>query len=440
MASLNNVQPPSPTTWQRFPFFREFLHHLAKTKPPMAFRFLKRANEDLLNFLPAFLEGLKNSGSSKEYDAALAHFMAAEIRLGELAFHFRNAGSAADATVEELLRKAIATSNAVAIIECLILVIERGDQVDEVLVDRLFSPAILYLTAHKDSRWVHAAAFLKYGKAFFAGRTSAQIGQVLENLLPLPRLEHHAERVLGWLASKDAAAVWSFFGGRLSDPLESDGLRYQAIPYQFHGLEKILSHDVDLALSIVRGWYRTDDHLFRYRGGRLLKAVFSSLPEPFVQQLARIASEGTDEAIGFTLGILHTYESERVLQPIMQELINQLGEDDERLVEIEITLQHYRMAAGAFGVVETYRRKKEEVASWFDDPRPRVKAFASRYIRKLEQLIASEQRSAEQRLEQRKRDFAPDDDCRSSKWKAGREPSRPSPRDQPLVASRARCR
>ena len=50
------------------------------------------------------------------------------------------------------------------------------------------------------------------------------------------------------------------------------------------------------------------------------------------------------------------------------------------------------------------------MASWLDDPRPRIKSFAAEYIRRLDQRIASEQRSAEQMKEQRKRDFEMDND------------------------------
>lgn len=341
-----------------FPVFRDFLHDLAQTKPAIAARFLKRANADLLNFLPSFLDGLRSSGSSKEYDAAIAHFMITQTRLGELAEHFRNAGSVADATVGELLGKAIISSNAVAVIQCLVLVIEKGDQATGTLIDKVFTPALQYLIAQKDARWVRAAWFLKQGKSFFAGRTSSQIDQVLKSLASLPRLEHHAERILGWLAEKAPAAVWEFFGRRLSDPLESDGLRYEAVPYQFHGLEKILGRKADLGISIVRGWHHTNASLFRYRGGRLLKAVFPSLPEPFVLGLVKMASDGVDEDIEFILGILQNFEGEVALHPILQELVSRIPENDERLAEIESILQHTGMVSGAFGFVEAYRRRR----------------------------------------------------------------------------------
>lgn len=393
-----------------FPVFRRFLHDLAQNKPAVAIRVLDRASENLLNFLPEFLDGLRDSNSSAEYDSTVARFMTSRTRLGELAFHFRNSPTTPGATIEDLLGKAIATSNHVAVTQCLVLVVEKGDQAAEVLIDKVFTPAIEYLTAKKDTRWVRDAWFRKEAQAFFASRTAAQVEQVLESLIPLPRLEHHAERILGWLAEKNPMAVWRFFGRRLRDPQESDDLRYEAVPFQFHGLEKILGRDADLAISVVREWHNKDGSLFQFRGGRLLKAAFPSLPEPFVHRLVRIASEGTDKDIDFVFAILDNFEGEVALHPILLELISRMPEADERLSQVESTLQHTGMVSGAFGFVEAYRRKKSEIASWLGDPRPRVKTFALAYTRKLDQIIASEQRTAEQRQEQRKRDFGSNDD------------------------------
>lgn len=392
-----------------FPVFRMFLQDLSQKKPAVAARFLHRASDDLLNFLPAFLDGLRDSGSKAEYDTVVAQFMTNQTRMGELAFHFRNTPAAPEAMIQDLLGKAIAASNDTAIIQCLVLVVEKGEQATEALIDGVFSPAIQYLTDKKDARWVREAWFRKEAKAFFASRTAVQIQQVLESLIPLPRLEHQAERILGWLAEKNPA-VWAFLGRRLYDPHESDSLRHEALPFQFHGLEKILDRDPDLAISIVRQWYDKDPKLFQFRGGRLLKAIFPSLPEAFVHRLARMASEGTDKDIDFIFAILDNFEGEVALHPILLELITRFPEEDERLSQVEFTLQNTGVVSGAFGFVEAYRRKKNEIASWIDDPRPRIKAFALSYVRKLDQLITSEQRSAEQRQEQRKRDFESDDD------------------------------
>jgi hypothetical protein len=122
-----------------------------------------------------------------------------------------------------------------------------------------------------------------------------------------------------------------------------------------------------------------------------------------------MAANGSDEDVGFVLGILQNYKGEAATHPVLKALVNRLPEDDRRLGQVDISLQNAGGVWGEFGLVEAIRGKKAEMASWLDDPRPRVKGFAAEYIRRLDQRIASEQRSAEHMMEQRKRDFETDD-------------------------------
>ena len=72
---------------------------------------------------------------------------------------------------------------------------------------------------------------------------------------------------------------------------------------------------------------------------------------------------------------------------------------------MEIVLDSTGVVGGAFGFADAFRRKKAEMAGWLEDYRPAVRAFAERYIRRLELRIASEHRAAEQREELRRRDY-----------------------------------
>jgi ppGpp synthetase/RelA/SpoT-type nucleotidyltranferase len=58
-----------------FPLFGEFLALLGKHKPEIAERFLRRANDDVLNFLTAFLKGLHDSGNRGIYDRTVARYL-----------------------------------------------------------------------------------------------------------------------------------------------------------------------------------------------------------------------------------------------------------------------------------------------------------------------------------------------------------------------------
>ena len=126
-------------------------------------------------------------------------------------------------------------------------------------------------------------------------------------------------------------------------------------------------------------------------------------------RLERIATEGSDDDIGFILGILRRYHGEAATHNVVKEIIARLAEDDPRLSIVEICLQATGVVSGEFGFAEAYRRKKAEVAPWLDDARPQVRKFTERYLRHLDNSIALDHRRGEERRELRRRRFESDD-------------------------------
>ena len=393
-----------------FPVFGEFLYRLAKAKPSFAARYLARADDNVLHFLPAFLNGLNDSGSEEEYRAVLTRYLADGKHLVAIARHFRKTSTVVSVSIKEVLKRAIAASDDIAVMECLVLAIERQESQEHALVEDVFVPAIKYLIGRKDARWLHGAWYLPAGKTFFSALSADHANLVLDSLLSLPRIEHHAERILVYIAGTHLKAVWEFLGRRLAEKREEKEESYEAFPYQFHGLEQPLGMNVELAIGSVRSLFRAGDPLFRFDGGRLLSTAFPAFPEPFAQKLSDMAANGSDDDVGFVLGILQNYKGEAPTHPVLKALVNRLSENDPRLAQVDISLQNTGVVGGEFGFVEAFREKKAVMVSWLDDPRPRVKGFAAEYIRRLGQRIASEQRSAEQMKEQRKRDFETDTD------------------------------
>jgi ppGpp synthetase/RelA/SpoT-type nucleotidyltranferase len=396
-----------------FPVFGEFLYRLAKAKPAIASRYLDRANDRVLNFLPAFLNGLSDSGSQADYQRTLARHMADGKHLIAIARHFRKTEALAVASVKEVLEKAISSGDDIAVMECLVLAIERHEPQQHPLIAAVFVPAIEYLTGRKEARWVHGAWFLEAGKVFFPALSADQANLVIDNLMALPKIEHHAERILVYIAQRHPEAVWGFFERRLMRMREDKEERYEAYPYRFFGLEKPLGVNPDLAIETVRKSFNPDDPLFRFDGGRLLSTVFPACPEPFAGKLSDMAANGSDEDVGFVLGVLQNYKGELATHPVLMALVNRLPDGDPRFGEVEISLENTGGVWGEFGFVEAFRQKKAEMAAWLEDPRPRVKSFAADYIGRLDQRIASEQRRAEQESELRKRSFEEDEDPES---------------------------
>ncbi len=387
-----------------FPVFGNFLTQLAKAKPATALRFLKKEDPHLAKFVVAILQGLSESGSKDEYRALVKDFLSQGRHLWAIARHFQIVGNTPVAEVKQLVDKAVEGSDEMAVIGCLILSIRLHDSEKRPLIDSVFLPAIRYLIAHKDARWVNEAWFMKEARPFFASLSAEHAKVVLESLSSLPTLEHGAEAILASIAGTHPCEVWEFLGRRLQRDEDSEE-HYEAFPSRLHDLQESLARDAESAVTCTRSWFHDDDPLFRFRGGRLLSTAFAAFPDNFAAQLREMAQNGSDEDLNFILAVMQNYHGESATHPLLQDIVNRLSEDDHRLAKVEISLKSTDGVVGEFGMVDALRKKKEGVKPWLEDPRPRVKAFAMEYIRSLDRGIAAEQRTAEQEHELRKRDF-----------------------------------
>ena len=149
-----------------FPLFGEFLVLLAKRKPEMADRFLLRANDDVLNFLTAFLKGLDESSDRAIYDRAFALYLDTGTQLWALARQWRLSEGEDQARIKAILDKAIAKEDDIAVTECVVAVITRRAEDLEPLISNCFEPGLRYLTAKSDVRWVDDAWFIPKPRHF----------------------------------------------------------------------------------------------------------------------------------------------------------------------------------------------------------------------------------------------------------------------------------
>jgi hypothetical protein len=389
-----------------FPVFGDFLAALAKAKPAIAERVLERANDDVRNFLAAFLNGFFESGSREIYERNIERSLAKGTHLSGIARHWRLCKSDHPASIERVLGQAISAGDDRAVIECVALTVASQGSKAQPALETFFVPALRYLTARNNAGWVHEAWFLPQMESFFAELPTPMAELVLTNLEIVSKIESHLERILSCIAEPHSEMVWAYFGRRLDRKLgeHQDG-NYEPVPYDLHGLDKKLSRDPEAAVAIVRSWYRPDDILFEFRGAQLLSSVFPAFAPAFAQILSEMAAHGSDDDIGFVLTVLRKYQGQPATHDLVKELVERLPADDPRLIKAEISLQMTGVVSGEFGFVEAYTAKKSAIASWLDDGRPRVREFAKQYMKKLDRMAAAEQRRAEQRSELRRREF-----------------------------------
>jgi hypothetical protein len=104
-----------------------------------------------------------------------------------------------------------------------------------------------------------------------------------------------------------------------------------------------------------------------------------------------------------------TKSNDMATLPIFIAFLQKLSAANPRLGSIEVALMSTGVVSGEFGMVDAYRQKKDAVATWLEDPRPKVRTFAERYRRMLDNRIATEQEDAERRRALRKLHFDGDE-------------------------------
>jgi hypothetical protein len=342
------------------------------------------------------------------YDRTVARYLDTGTNLTALARQWRLSAMEDETLIKAILDKAVSEEDNNAVIECVVAVItSHSEDLVEPLITSCLEPGLRYLTARNEARWVSGDWFTSEAKRFFAQLSAGTVKLVLDSLMSLPRIDTHAEWILANIASGHAVAVWTYLGSRILDD-EGDrdrGVRYEAIPYRFHELPKILSQDAASAVRVTRGLYMSDDTLFQFRGARLLSAMFPAFSENLAHELTALAATGTDDDVGFILQVLRAYQGQETTHEVVKELVARLSEDDRRLELAAICLNNTGGVWGEFGFVEAYRARKAQIETWVTDARPQVRSFAVRFARRSEQWIAAEQRRAEQNKEMRRREY-----------------------------------
>jgi hypothetical protein len=234
-----------------FPLFVEFLTQIAEQRPEVADRLLGGASDKLREFLAAFLAGFERSSRNDIYRQTLERELQSGRNLAGIARHVRHSQGSHPGIASRLLARSIEAAAVTAVIECLIIAMERSG-IDAITdSDAYLQQALGFLNGQQEVRWVQQAWFLKSTDPFYSGLSPAAADLLFKNLSFLRRIDPHAERILEHLAAHHPESVWDFFAARLAHDRseEADSKpSYEAIPHRFFGLEKELSKDPDLAI------------------------------------------------------------------------------------------------------------------------------------------------------------------------------------------------
>ena len=243
-----------------FGVFRNFISKLAESKPEVADRLLAKASDDLRTFLPGFLNGLALGSRADIYERTLESELESARNLTSVARHLRKSDVSKPDFASRLLKRSIEKGDQRAVIDCLLLALENYGAEKISNADTFMRDALSFLNYLRDPSWVSQAWFLLKATKFYEELTPERTVQLLKNLGYLRKVNYQAVRILVRLAERQPEAVWDYFGVRLSHEAADgeDEDRFEAVPFQFHGLEKELSKNPPLAISKGLSWFSQD--------------------------------------------------------------------------------------------------------------------------------------------------------------------------------------
>lgn len=388
-----------------FQYFSRFLEQLAVVQPAIALAYIDRKDAGLATFLAPLLCGLERAGKEEAVRLLTARWIHDGTILEQILRYCAVSAKLDLPLLEEATAKVIELGQDFGVFIAVEASVRWSGEGTERVVEEVFLPAIRYLTDKKKFQWVRTLWPLKEGRELLKVLTPAQDDALLALMVSMPDIDHYAEEILKAIGSRDMAKIFNFFERRLDYENQSDYRRYDPIPYKFHELDSVLRNNPDLLVAKALDWHRATPKLFGLRGGRIIAATFSTPDKELLGVLTDVVTKGELEEYQFVLQVLENYKGEIALHPLLKEIVAAVPNDSDLLSGIMVALDATGTMTGEFGVVETQVRKRDEIMPWLDDPRERVKMFATKRIAALERQFTDEQRRAEQSLELRKLDY-----------------------------------
>jgi len=304
-----------------------------------------------------------------------------------------------EALISNILEVACKYGNSYVLIRLPVVSAKNYSEHKKHLIKALFLPAIQKLTELNDTNWISYFYSGPGQNEILSVLNTSEVKIVLSNLLLLEKIDRYAEKVLIPIAEKHPKEILQFFKNRID--IENDSSKkiknYEAIPFNFHNLAQTLAKHIDIILTIVVPW--CSDECYLYCSTKLISNIFPKYTTKFNNKLIELINDDYEKNYRIIIKILIHYRGVPEINDICKIIISSLPEESDSLNEISNIMHNTGICKGASGQVDVLKQKKEAILPWINDPNPKVKAFAKKFIADLDQRIICEQRQAEEYIE-----------------------------------------
>lgn len=398
-----------------FPVYYEFLELIGQKRPQLALELVTTHETSMYRFLIPLVSGLWTSDSQAAVDSIVQRWISGGVHL---------------TTIAKSLFK-----NGAKRLEVLIAVVERSAELGHLntLVTAMgvaaslhgqgcaqgkaiFMTALRELSKHNDASWSGDIWYSRDFRSLVASMEAAERAEVLKSMASLPKLNYQAEDILTSVGEHDIHIVLEHVAARLkeerlrgareratSQSLSEDD-KFEAIPHHLHTLNNLLAKEPKAVFFIVRrDFEEAERSFFQYRSGaRLIKSVFPGFNEQLQTLLRKLVQDGTEGDIDFSLAITRTYGGGEPILDVCKEIIKVVPEMSPAWNELAAALQSTGVVMGEYGIVHSFERKRDEIATWKNDDNARVRAFADWFTEALDREIVRERQRADEGLAIRK--------------------------------------
>ena len=387
------------------PPYRRFLAAIATRRPWLAFELLVDRRILPAWTIPPLACALLEGESRDEVEQVLAQWTDDGRFLAETA---TVAASAAD-TVPALLAKV--TSRAVNEADeetCTLLILEavrRCPDNPPLWRDEIYFPCLRVLHRAGNRDWVHRSWPEAGEHALFTSLNAAQSRAVLAAMVEVSHIDYPAEQILTSIASSRHRAVLDWFVQRIRIARQEPPPGFDSIPYRFQYLRQALQpHPLDV-LASVRPWVDPDDYAATLDATHFLSKVYPEFQEPLPATLLDSVQCANTDDLAFLASVLHGFNGRQEVFPICRAILASDSATDDTEGHVSQVLSESGLMRGEFGRARMYEEKVERLEPWLGDKNQRVAAFAAREIRHFQNLLALENRRAQEAIAMRKLEY-----------------------------------
>ena len=385
---------------EQFQHFNIFLNELGKQKPKIAQKLILKNEKELEPFLLDLVAGIWQSKEKKEAQKILENWTDKGKHLSACAYIFEYIKEIDEPLLRKIYKKATEQNNINALTNIICSIVNNFEQ--SKIGKDLFVEAIKELTKHKNDWRVNHIWFS--GNSILEALNKNDWKTVLENLLIVPNIYYHLEEILSVFAQNSPKELVNYFYERIkiqAKKKQEEG--YNAIPFDLHKLNEPLSQNAKNVIEEILKWFKKEDWLFYWEGGRFLKAIFPAFHQELEDQLIKLLKSKNKNKAKIVLYILRSYKGETFLHNVCKGFIKQYPKSKKYKQELFAVLSQIGFVSGEYGLVEGYERKKQEIQEWKKDKSKVIKNFAQEYENYLSKQIDYEKKRADENIEIRKR-------------------------------------